>query len=274
MYRKIFLWLTSILYPNGRAFRMPEPLGSGGDTYVTEDEAFDYTTEDGFTLIAEDTTPVFGGILHRLHEGIAVVQDDFWSDSLSILDSVLADNSNFTIDDAHDWYRRLGIYDSGLVPLADMMLHINQKLNYPGEMVYGRSTRAFIEQQLRDAGFDVHVYENRFPDGLGGYITRSPADILGVSVGEATYGDLIEYDDTEYDGDWIDAGVTLCVNYLEEDKDAIFDIGSNYRSTFYVAGATVDAFASVPIDRKIEFRQLLLQIKPAQTVGILFVNYV
>lgn len=273
MYRKIFIWLTSILYPNGRAFRMPEPLGSEGSIYVTEDLAFEYITEDGFTLITEDTTPVSGGILHRLHEGIAAVQDDLWSDSLSILDSVLADNPNFTIDDARDWYRRLGIYDSGLVLLPDMMLAINQKLNYPGEMIYGRSTRAFIEKQLRDAGFDVYVYENRFLDGMGGYITRTPSDILGISAGIAMLGSF-ELGEVELAETWGMAGITLCVNYLEEDKDALFSIGANYRSTFYVAGATVDAFASVSVDRKTEFRQLLLQIKPAQTVGICFINYV
>ena len=74
---------------------------------------------------------------------------------------------------------------------------------------------------------------------------------------------------------WADSGVTLCVNYLEEAKDATFSIpATNYRTTFYISGNPITTFANVQSEREDEFRQLILQLKPAQTAAFLFVNYV
>jgi len=277
MFKNIFIWLSKQLYPDGRAFRVPEPVLSlvtsayttedGSEIYTAEDGVTAYTTEDGASMVAA------GGILHRLHEAIGDVQSQTWSDAISVIDSTIADNPNFTIDDANAWYRRLGIYNSGTVPLADMMQAINQKINYPGETVYGRSHYLFIQAQLRLAGFDVYVYENRFPDGMGGYITKTPSEVLGVITGMAILG-LFDLGDADLGGDYSDTGMSLVVNYIEEYKDNDFSIGDNYRSTFFVAGSVIGDFAEVPLSRKIEFRQLILQLKPAQTVGILFINYV
>lgn len=252
---------------------MPEPIQIDA-TYVTEDGTTEYETEDGSESYGSEDTPDYqGGILYRLHSSVGVVQSQFWDDAISTLDCAIADNLNFTIEDARAWYRSLGIFDSGSVPLADMMQAINQKLNYPGDVIYGRSERSFIESQLRNAGFDVRVYENIFPDGMGGWETRSPGTVLGVTIGEAIYND-VAYGEAQYGENWSMAGISLCVNYLEESKDSLFVVGANYRSTFYVAGATITTFANIAAGRKDEFRQLLLQVKPTQTVGFLFVNYV
>jgi hypothetical protein len=62
-------------------------------------------------------------------------------------------------------------------------------------------------------------------------------------------------------------------NYIDELEDEDFSIGSNYRSTFYIAGSTITTFATLDIARKNEFRQLVLQLKPAQTVAFLFINF-
>lgn len=272
MFKNIFIWLSRKLYPSGWVFRMPTPLISDS-TYVTEDYSDDYTTEDGDTLETEEREgEVDGGILHRLHEAIGTVQAQTWQDGLSILDSCVADNPNFTIDDANDWYRRLGIFNSGLVSLSDMMKAINQKINYPGEKVFGRSNYLFIQEQLRNAGFDVYVYENRF---LPGPVTKTPSEVLGIGAEDAEYGEELEYGESEYGDTFAIEGITKVVNYLEEEKDDLFiitDVG--WRSTFYIAGATITTFANVPASRKFEFRQLVLQLKPTQCPGILFVIYV
>lgn len=136
-----------------------------------------------------------------------------------------------------------------------------------------RQNYLYIEEQLRLAGFDVRVYPNRFWDGSA-WITKTPGEILGIYAGSADL-DGFELDELELDETWADDDITLCMNYLEEEKDADFFISEDgWMSTFYIAGATVDAFADVPEARKTEFRQLILKLKAAQMCAVLFVNYV
>lgn len=270
MLKQVFIWLSKKLYPNGIAFRIPGPLVTY-DTYTTEDGSGTYTTESGDPYVPEGviSTQITGGISHRVHEAMAIVQTRAWQDALSILDSMVADNPNFTIDDCHVWYERLGIYDSGTVARLDMMAGINQKFNYPGGKIYGRSYFGFIQDCLQLAGFNVFVYENRFDDGMGGFITKTPEEILGTIPGG------FEYDDEEY-GDLIYGSTfsSKIVDYLEPELDAVFAIGGNYRSTYFIAGSTITTFAEVPVSREIEFRQLVLTLQPKQMCAFTFINYV
>jgi hypothetical protein len=209
----------------------------------------------------------------KLHKALIVSEGDAWDGAVSILNDIIPDNSGFTLYDATEWERRLAIIGNSTMPFADRKAAILQKMAYPGIDAAPRQAASFLQTQLRAAGYDVYVYENIFPDGMGGFITKTPSEILGIPAGTAIYG-TFEYGEVEYGEEWIDAGITLCVNYLEESKDAVFAIGSNYRSTFYIAGNPITTFADVDATRKENFRQLILQLKPAQTVGILFVNYI
>jgi hypothetical protein len=221
-------WLSQKLYPqNGRAWRMAD-----------------------------------GNIFFRLHRAINLSFARARAAALNIQDAQLPDNPNFTIDDAHAWYKRLGIYDSGLVPLADMKLAIAQKLSFPITPLNKQSLQ-YIQDQLQAAGFNVFVYQNKFSDGMGGFITKTPGEVLGsIPAGNAVLNNFT-LGDVYLDEQWIDSGITLCANYLEEDKDADFITANQYRYTFFIAGATIDTFANVLASRKIEFRQLILKLKAA-----------
>lgn len=214
------------------------------------------------------------GEMHKLYR--ALMSDNIggfgrlYSDIVGLQDALLPDNPNFTIEDARAMYRRWGLYDSGSVSLANMKLAIAQKMSWPVTPFNGQ-TPEYIQEQLRAAGFDVYVYRNYF---LPGPVTKTPSEILGIPVGTAGYG-MFGYGEAGYGSTLADDGVTLVVNYLEEGKDAAFIITpEGYRSTFYIAGATIDSFADVPESRKIEFRQLILKLKAAQMCAILFINYV
>ena len=63
------------------------------------------------------------------------------------------------------------------------------------------------------------------------------------------------------------------INYIDKEDDATFDVGSNLRSTFFIAGATLATTANVLASREEEFRQLVLKIKPVQTVAFLNINF-
>ena len=52
-----------------------------------------------------------------------------------------------------------------------------------------------------------------------------------------------------------------------------FDIGDNYKSTFFIGGAVLGDFANVPFQREKEFRQLVLKLKPDQTIAFIFINF-
>ncbi len=209
-----------------------------------------------------------GGDFEKLLKGLAASEARAWDDALSTLDSALPDNDNFTEDDATSWERRLGLITNELVPLADRKLAIIRKMNHPGT-IPARSNYRFLEKSLQDAGFDVYVYENRFDDGMGGYITRTPEDVTG-SIGPIVQHGDIQHGDAQH-------GTTLwdlCVNYIDESVDAVFNIGTDLRSTFFIGGPYVGDFANVDENRKEEFRQLILRTKPVQNVAYLFINYV
>lgn len=229
----------------------------------------------------------YGGTMEKLYK--ALMSDNIgglgraYSDMKQIMNDILPDNPDFTIDDARAWYRRLGLYDSGLVSLEDMKAAIRQKMSWPVTPL-AKQNYLFIQEQLRAAGFDVYVYPNRF---LPGPTTIYPWRLaLNPSIisphtrcGAGRFG----------------AGYrNMAINYLEAYKDADFLITiRGYRSTFFIGGvwyrgARISTStrcgagrfghdyitsANVPSGRMIEFRQMVLRLKSAQMVAILFINY-
>jgi hypothetical protein len=235
----LFNFLTNIsslarqLFPTGRAFKMAE-----------------------------------NSYLESLMYALSLSENRAYNDALSIQNSILPDNSEFTSDDATDWERRLGMIVNPLVDLELRKLAIRRKINHPGN-IKARQHYLYIEGQLRAAGFDVYVYENRFPYG-GSYYTRSLFDIIGgVGIDALQYGDS-QYGDSQYGGTYSN----IIANYIDEIIDSNFAISSNLRCTFFIGANPLGQFANVPIERKQEFRQLILKLKPTQMVGYLLINYI
>jgi uncharacterized protein YmfQ (DUF2313 family) len=228
------LKLTKQLLPTGRAWRMPKD-----------------------------------GVFDKLSKALARSEARVYADALSVLDSALPDNNNFTADDATDWERRLGLITNTSLSLATRKQVIQRKMAHPGT-IKARQHYLYIEGQLQAAGFDVYVHENRFPYGDGSYITYPPEAVGGSG---ATF--LFQHGDAQHGefqhGDGFNNKV---VNYIDEDLDNLFDIGSNYKFTFFIGAAYLGDYADVPTGRREEFRQLILRLKPVQCVGFLFINYV
>jgi hypothetical protein len=253
--------MAALLMPKARAWNMPQGtdvlyISETGDYYVGDTGTYGYVS-----------TSSDAGIMSRYQLAIAGVYAQSYEDAVGVMDALLPDNDNFTTDDATRWERALGIYRVTGTSLSDRKLAIMQKLTYPVGNVYVQHY-LFIQEQLRAAGFDVYVYENRFDDGMGGYITKTPAQIIGVTPDDAIFGN-IQFGQVQFGSGYHNK----IVQYIEEDKDAGFSIG-NWRTTFYVAGSDITTFADIPTARKDEFRQLLISIKQIEMVGFLFVNYV
>lgn len=226
--------LTKQLYPTGRAFKMPK-----------------------------------AGWLESLHNGLRISENKAMMDAMAILNSILPDNDNFTEADATDWERRLGLINSTGNPLADRKLAIRRKIQHPGD-IKARQHYLYVQGQLQAAGFDVYVHENRFDDGFGGLITKTPGELAGYAgVDEFQYNDH-QYGDAQYGGSWGDK----VVNSINRIEDVTFGVGNNLRSTFFIGGINPGDYATVPANQERQFRQLILKLKPVQTVAYLFIVYV
>jgi len=236
MFNELILKLTKAFYPKGRAFRIPR-----------------------------------GSTIEQVHKALAISENLAYESTLSVLDSILPDNPGFTLDDAADWERRLGLITNLATPFADRKLAILRKMNHPGT-IKARQHYLYVQGQLQDAGFDVYVYENRFLE-LGVWVTKTPEEVAGAAVaGKAVHtfdGSFLEHGQVQHGG----AFNEKIANSIDRDEDAQFDIGSNYRSTFFIGGPTLGSFATILPSREIEFRQLVLRLKPAQTVAYIFIQY-
>lgn len=210
------------------------------------------------------------GWLESLSYALSLSENKAYVDALGFLNSLLPDNENFTALDCADWERRLGLIFNPLATLPDRKAAIRRKYNHPGT-IPARQHYLYIQDQLRAAGFDVYVFENRIPDGMGGYNTTDPITLAGSGgVVETQHGGTLQHGDAQHGGQW----GNLVVNSLDVQVDQRFDVGANLRSTFFIGGTPLGTYAYVPTVRLLEFRQLILKLKPAHTVAYLFIIYV
>lgn len=212
------------------------------------------------------------GVFDTLNTALAQSEARAYADAVSILNSAIPDNVNFTAGDATAWERRLGIASNSAVALEDRKLAIQRKMNHPGT-IKARQNYRYLQDQLAKAGFtNLYVYENRFPDGGGGYITKTPTEfsLIPYPFDSPQYSDGLQYGDAEYGGSF----GNKVVNSVDQAIDDLFDIGDDFRSTFFVGGDPAGSWADVDENREIELRQLILKIKPVQTVAFLLINYI
>lgn len=218
--------LAKQLLPTGRAFRMPS--NGDGDKFL---------------------------------EAIAESKQVAFDSAIGILDAILPDNANFTSLDATQWERRLGmIVDSGAT-LSDRKLAIQRKMNHPGD-IQARQSGDYIQQSLRDAGFNVTVFWNININDLPAYTNRS--NVFGAyNFGISNFGLLSEryYFDAE-----------KVVNFIDYIQDESFKFGIENNSFFVVCGAILGSTAIVPLERREELRQLILRLKPLHLPCLLFVQ--
>lgn len=229
----------------------------------------------------------YGSLNEQVEKALILSEERLHADALGILDTILPDNDNFTTEDATRWEQRLGMITNESVSLPDRMAAIRRKMNHPGDIL-ARQSAGYIQDQLQLAGFNVFIHEN-IPEQTPETVLILPLELgemgepeMGeIEMGDATsyYPDLftfsemgeIEMGEAEMGGYYYN---NLVANNLLEDMDSFFNVGDNYKCCFFVGGEILGTFAEVPVERKKEFRQLILKLKPVQTIGILFINYV
>lgn len=213
-------------------------------------------------------------------------ESEFYINSVSILDTLLPDNPNFSTSDATLWEQRLGlIVDPPGVSFTDRKLAITRKMNHPGGIL-ARQSGDYIQESLQTAGFDVYVHQN-IPEQTIGEVLSS---LVGVAQQGVAQQDEIQqgtaqtafpslFSDIQQgipqQGQFQQSSNTYknkVANHIDEDLDLMFNATPDWRSVFYI-GTPDLGFANVPLVRKDEFRQLILKLKPANTAAYLLINY-
>lgn len=227
------------------------------------------------------------GIIERMHDALIESENQLHEDSQSVLDTILPDNDNFLEAEATRWEQRLGMITNSSVPLAERKLAIIRKMNHPGTIL-ARQSHDYLQDQLQTAGFDVYVHEN-IPEQTVQQILApftNSGQLGNFQLGQKQLGSVLSFYSELFNCSQLgqfqlgQKRLGSCsynnkvANYIDEQKDANFNTGSNLKSVFFVGGQVLGTFANVDEDRKDEFRQLILKVKPVQSVGFLFIDYI
>jgi len=210
----------------------------------------------------------FGGFFEKMINGLNQSEARVYSDLIGVTDQLFTDSPTFSDIDAARWFDLLGINENDSLTLEQKKQIIFRKVSFTND-IRARQSYLYLERELQLAGFDVYVFENRFDDGMGGLETRTPLEVSGIS------GDVFQLGDEQL-GDFQLGGASsdLVANHVRASEDSNFDVGSNLRSTFFIGGTPVGQFADVEASRELEFRELILKIKPLQTIAYLFCRFV
>jgi len=193
-----------------------------------------------------------GSVFEKFHKALSKSEARAYDVIRSLTDSILPDNDDFSEADALNWERALGMFQQTELYIETRKQAIARKYNHPGTQK-NRQHYKYIEAQLQAAGFDAYIYENRTPY---------------VDPRITTYGTPF-YGEDAYGGTSIIGGYEVIANYVEPEKDLTYNIGADSRlfATFFIGGSTFGSRATIPSGRKLEFRELVLTLKPAQTVA-------
>jgi len=252
MFKEKLTKLTKQLYPTGRAFNIKD-----------------------------------GSVISRLHKALIESENTLVEDAISILDTILPDNDNFTTDDATRWEERLGLITNPAVSLADRKLAIERKMNHPGDIL-ARQSHDYLEDRLQAAGFNLFVHENPLELTIEQALSLNP----GVTQwGQNQFGNFQfsnvttffpnlfgpnQWGNNNFGGfQWGEFRFTQVVaNHIDSIRDIPFQIGDNVRSTFFIGASVLGELEDIDVNRREELRQLILRIKPVQSVAYLLINYV
>jgi hypothetical protein len=229
-----------------------------------------------------------GGVRDLVDDALIIQESEFYDFSMGILDELLPDNDNFTAQFATNWEHRLGLITDPLVPLADRKAEIIRKMNHPGD-IPARQSWDYMQQQLQLANFDsVYVHDNTTGMTVQQALSFSPliTQLGQGQLGQSNLANVLSVYGSLFNCNQLSnynlgqANLGFCYNYgqkvvnnIDWQKDEHFVINDWYK-VFYVGGVNIGDFASVSEVRREQLRQLILKIKPLDTVAVMFINYV
>lgn len=226
--------VANLLYPTGRAWLLPE-----------------------------------GGAFRIVHSVINEAFLKVKEFSKAMINSYFPDNDEFNLDDCEFWENKLGLITSNSLSLEQRRQIILRKMAFP-RGIEARQSLSYIQSQLDIYGFDVKIYENIFVDGNGNYYHSSPEDIIQLALLDTQHGFPTQHGLGTQHGK---GTFEIIANLI---ADEVYNVGGaeNLWATFFIASKTsLYQGATVPLDRKKEFKELILKLKPAHLIAFTLVNY-
>lgn len=203
---------------------------------------------------------VKGGVFYNLHLSINRSLIRFIESCISFLDSHFPDNDNFNVDDCSLWEYRLGLVTNPLLSVPVRRQAILRKMAFPSN-IKARQSAIYMEHQLQLAGFNVYVHENSYP-------YQTPGDIVAIALGNTQHSDNIQHGGGTTHGS---LGFDVIANLAVVDEN--YSVGGVLWATFFIGGLNLGDVANVPQIRALEFKELVLKLKPAHLVAYTFIDY-
>ena len=200
----------------------------------------------------------FASIWKKILFAIGISQQEVSTRALSIFDKLLMDNNNLVADDLTLWEQRLGLTVSPIgLTITQRKALILRAYVFPGTQIYRQNWR-FIQWEIQQAGFsNLFVFENTIPIDI---YNNNNFNLNSHRLGQYRLNQQgIQYE-----------MVANSINPAE-----VFDLGNsnNSKSCFFICGSTFGTYATVATFLHIELRKLILQLKPANTVAVLMINW-
>ena len=201
------------------------------------------------------------GVFDLFHQAINRSFIRVIQDARLTIEGVIPTSDEFTGDDALLWEYRLGLPTNLSLSLEERKQAILRKMAYPNN-IKARQHPSFIESQLQLAGFDVYVHENTPP-------YKTPDDVATLNLGTIQHGGDTQHGNSVQHGS---ANYDIIANYPTVNEN--YSVGGNLWATFFIGGSTLGSSANIPQNRLVEFKELVLKLKPAHTVAFTFINFV
>jgi hypothetical protein len=201
----------------------------------------------------------FSSVFKKIMYSLGISHQIVATRALSIFDKLLMDNNNLVDADLTLWEQRLGLVVSPIGLSIDQRKSlILQAYIFPGTQIYRQNWR-FIQWEIQQAGFtNLFVFENTIPIDV---YNNNNFNLNSHRLGQYRLNQQgIQYE--------------LVAN--SSNPSEIFDLGNsnNSKSCFFICGSTFGTFSTVPTFLHVILRQLILKLKPANTVAVLMINWI
>lgn len=193
------------------------------------------------------------------------------ADAREFIDGVYEQLAPETTDELAEWERQFGLDGTGDEATR------RTALSAAWQATGGQSPR-YLQDILQAAGFDVYVHE-WWSAGPPIWVARDPRDYADPAlVGEVQCGEVVAQcgEDLAECSDLLAADADYLVNddLSRRAPPPLPSDPERWQHFFYVGGETFPDTATVPSERRAEFRRMLLKYKPTHLWIVLRIEYV
>jgi hypothetical protein len=192
------------------------------------------------------------------------------SDAKDFIDDVYGDVFPETTRELAEWEAQFGIEPNAV--------EATRRLNLAAEWAAtGGQSPSYIQGVLQTAGFDVYVHE-WWSSGPSPWIPRNPRDYTDDPlIGQVQCGETLAQcgEPTAVCNGLLanEPGYVVNDDLSQRAPAPIPNVAAVWPYFFYIGAETFPDLANIDIERRAEFRRLVLKLKPAHVWVVLLIDY-